>query len=254
MPARRVALQMAGWFVLEVVWGLAETGGSWRFAPISSTSAFGLGPSGSLFVAGDNRRVSCDSRYWGPLPAARVIGRVLEIIRPAPDGRDPVGPPIVHVAFPYQARTGGTSAMEPTVHCARPGFDCLGAHDDLELVELSGARGLHRGEIVSFLRPKAAKRFCGLGEAIERIVGLPGETVSEKHGVISIDGHRLTEPYVPARERDRLSGRWHVPKNAYFVMADLRSHSCDSRYWGSVKAARIQGRVVEIVRQTDNPK
>ncbi len=39
-------------------------------------------PDGSLFVLGDNTRNSRDSRYWGPLPAADVIGRAYKIYWP----------------------------------------------------------------------------------------------------------------------------------------------------------------------------
>lgn len=36
-------------------------------------------PAGSLFVLGDNRDNSEDSRYWGPIPAASVVGEPLFI-------------------------------------------------------------------------------------------------------------------------------------------------------------------------------
>jgi len=32
-------------------------------------------PAGQLFVMGDNRNDSLDSRVWGPFPARRVVGR-----------------------------------------------------------------------------------------------------------------------------------------------------------------------------------
>jgi signal peptidase I len=206
-------------------------------------------PQGSVFVAGDNRAVSCDSRYWGPLETSRVLGRVIEIIRPSRGGSDPIGPPVRHVPYPYQARVGGTAAMEPTIHCARPGRGCRARHDDLTLIELSGRRGVRRGDLISFRLPARADRFCGQGVAVERVIGLPGERVGERRGVVSIDGRVLKEPYVPRDERDHRSGHWQVPPGSFFVMADYRSLACDSRLWGPLPAARVQGRVVEIVRQ-----
>jgi signal peptidase I len=36
-------------------------------------------PSGQYFVLGDNRALSCDSRRWGSVPKANVVGRVVKI-------------------------------------------------------------------------------------------------------------------------------------------------------------------------------
>lgn len=33
-------------------------------------------PDGTFYVLGDNRAKANDSRYWGPLPAANIVGRV----------------------------------------------------------------------------------------------------------------------------------------------------------------------------------
>jgi signal peptidase I len=33
-------------------------------------------PAGDVFVMGDNRTLSCDSRYWGPIPESSIVGKV----------------------------------------------------------------------------------------------------------------------------------------------------------------------------------
>jgi signal peptidase I len=206
-------------------------------------------PRGSLFVAGDDRRVSCDSRYWGPLNESSVVGKIVTIFRASQDGVDEIGPPIVHGPYPYEATSIPEGAMEPTIHCARPGPGCEGRHADLVIEEMSGAVGVHRRDIVDFQLPARAGRFCGRGNALERVIGLPGERIAEKRGAIYVDGKLLAEPYVSKRFRDSRSGSWVVPKRSYFVMADFRARSCDSRFWGPLPVSRVDGRVVEIIRQ-----
>jgi signal peptidase I len=34
-------------------------------------------PSGDFYVLGDNRAISCDSRYWGPIAGSSIIGKVV---------------------------------------------------------------------------------------------------------------------------------------------------------------------------------
>ncbi len=38
-------------------------------------------PIGDYFFVGDNRAQSCDSRMWGSVPAANIVGVVVKIIR-----------------------------------------------------------------------------------------------------------------------------------------------------------------------------
>jgi signal peptidase I len=138
-----------------------------------------------------------------------------------------------------------TSSMEPTLHCARPGSGCMAHFSDRVLacrICLDFA-GPARGDIVVFRTPPAAARRCGEGGAfVKRLIGLPGETVSERKGFVSIDGRPLNEPYV--KYRDTQTAKWRVPKGEYFFMGDNRASSCDSRMWGAVPRHNLIGTVV----------
>ena len=58
---------------------------------------------------------------------------------------------------------------------------------------------------------------------VKRIVGLPGEVVSEHEGVIHIDGDRLTEPYIALSRRGHENRSWpRVTPGHYFVLGDNR--------------------------------
>jgi len=34
-------------------------------------------PGGDFYMMGDNRQISCDSRYWGPIKGSSIVGRVI---------------------------------------------------------------------------------------------------------------------------------------------------------------------------------
>jgi signal peptidase I len=148
------------------------------------------------------------------------------------------------VAKPYRIPS---SSMEPTLHCAKPGPWCLGAHDDRVIANRLAYRfsSPRRGQIVVFTAPRAALQ-CEAGHGltfVKRLVGLPGERVEERSGSIYIDGRRLAEPYVSPAFRDTQSGVWRVGPHNYFLLGDNRTHSCDSRTWGTVPRKNLIGPV-----------
>lgn len=96
-----------------------------------------------------------------------------------------------------------------------------------------------RGDIVVFWYPRnPAKSF------IKRVIGVPGETVEIKQGVVFVDGLRLEEPYVRPEYVDHDYHTAKVPEDQYFVLGDRRNSSNDSRNWGCVPRRNIFGKAV----------
>ena len=148
------------------------------------------------------------------------------------------------VVNPYRIPS---SSMEPTLHCARPDPGCEASLSDRVLANrfIYHFRSPHRGEIIVFNTPEAAKRNCGAGGTfVKRLIGLPGETWEERNGYVYINGKRLNEPYVQPRRRDSETHEpVKIPPNMYFMMGDNRSSSCDSRVWGPVGKDNLIGDV-----------
>ena len=99
---------------------------------------------------------------------------------------------------------------------------------------------IERGDVVVFWYPlDRSKSF------IKRVIGLPGETVDIRHGLLYVNGQLIPEPYVPPQYTDITDfGPVKVPKDSYFVMGDHRISSNDSRVFGPVASQFIYGRAV----------
>ncbi len=97
-----------------------------------------------------------------------------------------------------------------------------------------------RGDVIVFPYPDDEEV-----DYIKRIIGLPGETIEGKDGIVYIDGKPLTEPYAK-EEIDSDFGPYIVPKDSYFMMGDNRNNSEDSRYWEHkfVSKDKIKGKAV----------
>jgi signal peptidase I len=114
---------------------------------------------------------------------------------------------------------------------------------DRFLVETLGPRlGLvARGDVVTFADPRSSGKTM-----IKRVVGLPGERIEIRDGAVWIDGARWSPPAEAGRVRYVRTGdgEWRVPEGHVFLLGDNSRSSVDSRVYGSVPSAGIQGRLL----------
>jgi len=95
-----------------------------------------------------------------------------------------------------------------------------------------------RGDIV-------AVKFIGNKIALlKRVIGLPGEKLSIKDGIVYINGEPLEEPYVKFKR-----ARWNFPETVlrsdeYFLIGDNRSMAMEAHSFGAVNFSRIIGKLL----------
>lgn len=100
-------------------------------------------------------------------------------------------------------------------------------------------RAPERGEVIVFRAPPEPSKYY-----IKRIVGLPGETVTIKGDVVTVNGSVLDEKYLSAADLKFSNDLTYALKSdEYFVMGDNRPVSSDSRSWGPLKKSYIVGMV-----------
>ena len=101
---------------------------------------------------------------------------------------------------------------------------------------------IHRGDLIVFHYPKNPRESY-----IKRVVGLPGDKVEMRDGVVYVNSEELNEPYVlPGyRGHDYMQAEV-VPPDDYFVLGDHRDSSSDSRSWGFVDRPKIYGKAVLV--------
>ena len=101
------------------------------------------------------------------------------------------------------------------------------------------------GDIVVFAPPEQLQEqgFTQDQAFIKRIIGLPGQTVAVKEGLVYLNDQPLVEKYI-AEPPQYQWGPYRVPENEYFVMGDNRNNSNDSSRWGFLPKQNIIGRAV----------
>ena len=80
---------------------------------------------------------------------------------------------------------------------------------------------------------------------IKRVIGIPGDKVEIKDGILYVNGEKVEEDYL-AEEMVGTFGPYIVPADSYFVMGDNRNASDDGRYWDNtyVHMDEIQAKAV----------
>lgn len=99
-----------------------------------------------------------------------------------------------------------------------------------------------RGDIVMFKFPDNEKE-----DYLKRIIGLPGEKLEIKDGLIYINDSKepLKENYLKDPPNGDF-GPFNIPEGCYFMLGDNRDSSEDARYWEHkfVKKEKIVGKAV----------
>ncbi len=80
---------------------------------------------------------------------------------------------------------------------------------------------------------------------LQRLVGLPGETVEVKQGKVFINNQPLQEDYILEPIEYQFDAKT-IPPNSYFVLGDSRNNSFDSHIWGFLPKANIIGKAAKI--------
>jgi signal peptidase I len=133
-------------------------------------------------------------------------------------------------------------------------------------------REVRRNDIVVFLSPEQQGLFV-----VKRIIGIPGDHIHLRDGVVYRNGEKLDEPYALHKSGDYNPYRDNFPSlpptemygvkdeqwaqelpshleggdlvvapDSYFAMGDNRDVSYDSRYWGFIPRKNIIGRPLFI--------
>lgn len=142
--------------------------------------------------------------------------------------------------FVVQAFRIPSASMEPT----------LMVGDRVVVNKLSyRMHDVNRGDVIVFKRPPRAP--SGPNEPkqlIKRVIGLPGDTVLARDGKVYINDKLLNEPYLPAGTMTLdMDNPLIVPKGQLWVMGDNRTHSGDSRVFGTIDKDTIIGRAFFII-------
>jgi signal peptidase I len=93
-----------------------------------------------------------------------------------------------------------------------------------------------QGNVIVFHEPTDPTR-----DFVKRVIGIPGDTVEIRFGIVIVNGTILPEPYLINRDTSNLAPV-EVPQGFYFVLGDNRPVSYDSRELGPISQESIIGK------------
>ena len=115
---------------------------------------------------------------------------------------------------------------------------------------LSKVGNIHRFDVVILKAPDENVEY------IKRVIGMPGDTIEMKSGVLYINGKKVEQPFINTEALakqtvfmddftlESLTGESKVPEGKYFVLGDNRGVSKDSRMIGFIDRSAIEGKAV----------
>jgi signal peptidase I len=99
---------------------------------------------------------------------------------------------------------------------------------------------VHRGDLIVFERPP--NEPTTIKDLVKRVIGLPGDLIEARDGIVYINGAALVETYIDKGDRTENLPRQTVPDGELFVMGDNRNNSEDSRVFGPIPERTVVGR------------
>lgn len=79
---------------------------------------------------------------------------------------------------------------------------------------------------------------------VKRIIGLPGEKITLKDGLVYINDQKMREVYLPSTTLTEPDMTQVLGEKEYFIMGDNRGNSNDSRAWGVAPRKFLIGKAV----------
>ena len=184
------------------------------------------------------------------------------------------------ITFNIQAFEIPSSSMENTLLIGDHVFvDRITIAPPTQWAVFARYRAIQHGDIIVFFSPETPGLYV-----VKRVIGIPGDKIHLRDGVVYRNGEALKEPYVihssgipdpyrdnfpavPASESGvRVASGWPVlagvmrqgddivvPPDSYFGMGDNRDVSYDSRYWGFIPRENIIGRPLFVYWSFDTP-